>query len=81
MDHIPHSQHRLICVSANPVIMAQSRVFRRRFNLKKVNWKSYDAEADARIEKIEATPECYGKFIECMCVASRRHSRWMEPTA
>ena len=25
------------------------------------------------IEKIEATPERYGKFIECVRVASRRH--------
>ena len=54
---IPHSQHRPICVSANPVVMAQPTVFRRRFNLKKSNGNIYAAEADARIEKIEVTPE------------------------
>ena len=73
LDPIPHSQHRPICINANPVVIAQPTVFRRRFNLKKANWKSYAAEADARIEKIKATPEYYGKFIECVRVASRRH--------
>ena len=29
-------------------------------------------EEDARIEKIEATPECYGKLIECVCLTFRR---------
>ena len=49
LDPISHSQHRPICLSANPVVMAQHPVFRRRFNLKKANWKSYAAEADAHI--------------------------------
>ena len=61
---IPHSRHRPISVSANTVVMAQPTVFRRRFNLKKANWKSYAVEADTLIEKIEANPENYGKLIE-----------------
>ena len=37
-DPIPHTQHRPICVSVNPVIVAQPTTFRRRFNQKKAKW-------------------------------------------
>ena len=35
MDPIPHTQHRPICVSVQPVVVPQPTPFRRRFNLRK----------------------------------------------
>ena len=41
LDPIPHTQHRPICVSVNPVIVAQPTTFRRRLNLKKADWEGF----------------------------------------
>ena len=36
-DPIPHTQHRPICVTVNPVILPQPTPFKRRFNLRKTD--------------------------------------------
>ena len=73
MDPIPNTQHRPICVRANPVVVAHSTPFRRRFNLRKADWDGYSTELDKLIEDVEPTPENYSQFVEKMRVASRRH--------
>ena len=70
LDPIPHIQHRPICVSVNPVIVAQPTTFRRRFNLKKADWEGFSADLDSNIEKVYAIPENYERFIEMLLLLS-----------
>ena len=74
LDQIPRTQHRLICVTVNPIIVPQPTTSRRRFNLKKANWDGvFSTEFDAAIEEVNSIPENYGRFIELLRVVSRRH--------
>ena len=73
MDHIPHTQHRPICVSVQPVVVPQPTPFRRRFNFRKADWKGYSTELDNSIEDVEPIPSNYNRFVENVRVASRRH--------
>ena len=73
MDPIPHTQHRPICVKANPVIVPHPTPFRRRFNLRKADWNGYSTELDKLIEDVEPTPGNYNRFVEIVRVVSRRH--------
>ena len=66
-----HTQHRPICVPADPVIVAHPTLFRRRFNLRKADWNGYSAALDKLIEDVEPIPEKYGGFLEDVRVASR----------
>ena len=69
LDPIPHTQHRPICVSVNPVIVAQHTTFKRRFNLKKTDWEGFSADHDSNIEEVDAIPENYEQFVEMlMCL-------------
>ena len=72
-----HTQHRPICVSVNPVSVAQPTTSRRRFNLKKANWERFSADFDSNIEEVDAIPENYERFVEMLRMASRKHiPRW-----
>ena len=73
MDPIPHTQHRPICVSVEPVVVPQPTPFRRRFNLLKADWNGYSAELDKLIEDVEPIPSNYSRFVEFVRVTSRRH--------
>ena len=73
MDPIPHTQHRPICVSVQPVVVPQPTPFRRRFNYWKADWNGYSTELDNSIEDVEPIPSNYNRFIENVRVASRRH--------
>ena len=73
MDPIPHTQHRPICVSVQPVVVPQPTPFRRRFNLGKADWNGHSTELDNRIEDVEPIPYNYSRFVENVRVASRRH--------
>ena len=73
LDPIPRTQHRPICVTVNPIIVSQPTTSRRRFNPKKGNWDGFATEFDAAIEEVNSIPENYGRFIELLCVVSRRH--------
>ena len=53
MDPIPHTQHRSICVSVQPVVVPQPTPFRRRFNFRKADWNGYSTELDNSIEDVE----------------------------
>ena len=77
---IPHTQHRPICVSVNPVIVAQTTTFKRRFNLKKADWKGFSADwkgfsadLDSNVEEVDTTPESYERFVKMLRMASRKH--------
>ena len=73
MDPIPHTQHRPICVSVQPVVVPQPTPFRRRFNFRKAVWNGYSTELDNSIEDVEPIPSNYNRFVENVRVASRRH--------
>ena len=67
------TQHRPICVSINPVSVAQPTTFRRRFNLKKADWKGFSAGLNSNIEEVDAIPENYERFVEMLRMASTKH--------
>ena len=73
LDPIPQTQHRPICVSVNPVIVAKLTRFRRRFNLKKADWEGFSADLDSNIEEFDDIPENYERFVEMLHMASRKH--------
>ena len=73
MDPIPHTQHRPICVSVQPVVVPQSTPFRRCFNSRNADWNGYSTELDNSIEDVEPIPSNYNRFVENVRVASRRH--------
>ena len=58
MDPIPHTQHRPICVSVQPVVVPQPTPFRRLFNFRKADWNGYSTELDNSIEDVESIPFC-----------------------
>ena len=66
LDPITHTQHRPICVSVNPVIVAQPTTFGRRFNMKK-------ADLGSNIKEVDAILENYELFVEMVRMASRKH--------
>ena len=70
MDPIPYTQHRSVCVRANPVIVAHPTSFRRRFNLRKTDWDGYSSELD---EDVEPIPENNSGFVDKVHMASRRY--------
>ena len=74
-DPIPHTQHRPICVSVNPVIVSQPTTFKIRFNLMKADWKGFSADLDSNIEEVDAIPENYERFVEMLQMASRKRIR------
>ena len=63
LDPIPHTQHRPICVSVNPVIVAQPTTFRIRFNLKKADWEGFSADLASNIQEVDAIPENYERTV------------------
>ena len=74
LDPIPHNTiPGPICVSVNTVIVAQPTTFRRRFNLKKVDWEGFSVDLDSNIEEVDAIPENYKRFVEMLRMASRKH--------
>ena len=73
LEPIPDTQHRQICVRADPVIVAHPTPSRRRFNLRKADWNDYSAALDKLIEDVEPITEKYCGFIENVRVASRRY--------
>ena len=72
MDPVPHTQHRPISVSVQPVVVPQPTPFLRRFNLRKVDWNGYSTELDNRIEDVEPIPSNCNRFVENVGVASSR---------
>ena len=73
LDPIPHTQHHPICVSVNPVIVAQHTTFKRRFNMKKADWGGFSADLNRNIEEVDVIPENYERFVEMLRMASRKH--------
>ena len=66
LDPIPHTQHCPICVSVDPVIVAQPTTFKRRFNLKKADWEGFSVDLDSKIEEVDAILENYEWFVEML---------------
>ena len=68
-----HTQQRPICVSVNPVIVAQPTTFRRCFNLKKADLVGFAADLDSNIEEVDAIPQNYERFGKTLPMASRKY--------
>ena len=62
-----------ICVSVNPVIVAQPTTFRRRFNLKIADCEGFSADIDSNIEEVDAISENYERFVGMLRMALRKH--------
>ena len=73
LNPIPRTQHRIICVTVNPVLVSQPTAFRRQFNMRKVNWSGYTTDVDILVDEVGPTPENYERFVEAIRVKSRKH--------
>ena len=73
VNPIPHTQHRPICVTVNPMLVSRPTAFRRRFNLRKANWSGYATDVDIHIDEVDPTPDNYERFVEAIRVTSRKH--------
>ena len=69
LNPIHCTQHCPICVTVNPVLVSWPTAFRRRFNLRKTKWSGYATD----IDEVDPTPENYERFVEAICVTSRKH--------
>ena len=57
MQPFHHTQHRLICACANPVVVAHPTTLRRRIKLRKTDWDGYSTELDKLIDDVESIQE------------------------
>ena len=68
LNPISSTQYRPICVTINPVPVSRPTEFRRRFNLRKVNWSGY--ATDTQNYELEAIRKTSRKHVPRGC---RRH--------
>ena len=73
LDPIPHTQHRPIGLKITAVISPRDVPFRRRFNLKKADWKGFADHLDSAILDLPATPCNYDAFVESVKSSSRHN--------
>lgn len=65
LDPIPHTQHRPIAITVRSVLQAATVPFRRRFNLRKADWLSFQQEIEDSISSIPPPhPKNYTNFTE-----------------
>ena len=53
--------------------MSRHTTFRRRFNLRKVNWSGCATDVDILVDEVDPTPANYERFVEAIRVTSRKH--------
>ena len=41
--------------------------------MRKENWSGYATDVDILIDDVDPTPENYERFVEAICVTSRKH--------
>ena len=73
LDPIPHTQHRPITITIKSVLQATTVPFRRRFNLRKADWSSYQQEIEESIHSIQPHPNNYTMFTELLKRSARHH--------
>ncbi|XP_032874732.1 5-hydroxytryptamine receptor 7-like [Amblyraja radiata] len=73
LDPIPHTQHRPITITIRSALQATTVPFRRRFNLRKADWLSFQQEIEDSIPSIPSHPNNYTMFIELLKRSARRH--------
>ena len=64
LEPIPKSKHRPIGIIVTSAVSTASIPNRRRFNLKRANWKGYSDELEYRLQHGQATPDNYERFSE-----------------
>ena len=55
------------------MLVSQPTAFRRWFNLWKSNWNGYATDVNILIDELDPIPENYERFVETICVTSRKH--------
>ena len=73
LDPIPHTQNRPITITIRSVLQATTVPFRRRFNLWKADWLSFQQETEDSIRSIPPHPNNYTMFTELLKRSARRH--------
>ena len=73
MEPIPHSQHRPIGITVNPVVKPTTVPFKRRFNYKKAKWTDFTAELDQKLKHIKPSAGNYDKFTQLVRKTAKRH--------
>ena len=73
MEPIPKSQHRPIGIIVTFAVSTASIPNRRRFNLKKVNWKGFSDKLEYRLQHVQATLNNYDRFSETARTTARHN--------
>ena len=73
LDVVPCSQHHPFAVKISPLISPQNMYFKRQFNFRKANWKSFKAESDSLISRLKPKPENYDKFVKLLKKSARKY--------
>ena len=55
------------------MLVLRPTAFRRRFNLRKVDWSGYATGVDIIIDEVDPTSENDQRFVEAICVTLRKH--------
>lgn len=72
-DPIPRTQHRPITSHTTAAVKPKTVPFKRCFNFKRAQWKSFAEDLDTEIVKINLDPESYEEFVELFQKISRKH--------
>ena len=70
---IPNTQHRPIAIKIKATVSPQEVPFRKRYNIKKADWKGLAKSVDMGITDIVPTPDNYGSFMDPIKKASRQN--------
>ena len=69
----PRSQHRPIGIKVKAAIAPTSKIFHRRFNFKRANWKRFKHEVEHKLENIDPIPENYDRFANVVGLPARHN--------
>lgn len=70
---VPNTQHRSIQCKVKSVIRTHTITFKRRYNFKKANWKTFSEDLDEKVKNIAPVSTNYDLFIDTVKETSRRH--------
>ncbi len=73
IEAIPKTQHRPIAIKIKAAVTPQEVPFRRRYNLKKADWRGYAKSLDVGIQNLPPSPDNYDTFVSIVKKASCRN--------
>ena len=71
IDPIPHTQHRPLCLQIKAAVIPKNVPYRRWFNFKKANWKTFSSDLNSCVRQLNASAEQYPDFIQAVCRSSK----------